>query len=46
MMSDYMFVTIDFSTLVGEPLVLDRVYRSGIVSLTEYDTWVDLIISR
>ncbi|WMV33594.1 hypothetical protein MTR67_026979, partial [Solanum verrucosum] len=44
MMSDCMHVTIHISTPVGESLVVDRVYRSFLVSLTEYDTWVNLII--
>ena len=29
---------------MGKPLVVDRVYRSCLVSLVGYDTWVDLII--
>ena len=29
---------------MGKPLVVDRVYRSCLVSLAGYDTWVDLII--
>ena len=39
-----MTVPIRVSTPLGEPLVVDRVYRSYLVSLDGYDTWVDLII--
>ena len=41
---DSMTVPIRVSTPVGKPLVVDRVYRSYLVSLAGYDTWVDLII--
>ncbi|XP_015165067.1 uncharacterized protein [Solanum tuberosum] len=44
MICDSMTVPIRVSTPVGEPLVVDRVYRSCLVSLAGYDTWVDLII--
>ena len=44
MICDSMTVPIRVSTPVGKPLVLDRVYRSCLVSLAGYDTWVDLII--
>ncbi|XP_069145596.1 uncharacterized protein [Solanum lycopersicum] len=39
-----MTVPIRVSTPVGKPLVVDRVYRSCLISLVGYDTWVDLII--
>ncbi|XP_055824467.1 uncharacterized protein LOC129892996 [Solanum dulcamara] len=41
---DRMSVPVHVSTPVGEPLVVDRVYRSCLVSLAGYDTWVDMII--
>ena len=44
MICDSMTVPIRVSTPVGKPLVVDRVYRSCLVSLAGYDTWVDLII--
>ena len=44
MICDSMIVPIRGSTPVGKPLVVDRVYRSCLVSLAGYDTWVDLII--
>ncbi|WMV38264.1 hypothetical protein MTR67_031649 [Solanum verrucosum] len=44
MMFDSMPMPIDVSTPVGESLVVDRVYRSCVVSLAGYDSWVDLII--
>ena len=44
MIYDSMIVPIRVSTPVGKPLVVDRVYRSYLVSLAGYDTWVDLII--
>lgn len=34
----------DVSTLVGDPLVVDQVYQSRLVTLDRYDTWVDMII--
>ena len=46
MICDSMTVTIHISTPVGKPLVVDRVYRSCLVSLARYDTWVDFIILR
>ena len=39
MICDNMTVPIRVSTLVGKPLVVDRVYRSCLVSLAGYDTW-------
>ncbi|KAH0645033.1 hypothetical protein KY284_032917 [Solanum tuberosum] len=44
LMSTCMLVTINVSTLVDESLVVDRVYRSCLISLARYDTWVDLTI--
>ena len=44
MICDSITVPIHVSTPVGKPLVVDRVYRSYLVSLAGYDTWVDLII--
>ena len=44
MLCDSMAVPIRVSTLVGEPLVVDQVYQSYLVSLAVYDTWVDLTI--
>ncbi|MCF8701934.1 hypothetical protein L3054_11165, partial [Corynebacterium sp. MC-10] len=44
LLCDRMPIPIHVSTLVGEPLVVDRVYRSCLVSLSGYDTWVDMII--
>ncbi|XP_069148015.1 uncharacterized protein [Solanum lycopersicum] len=41
---DSMTVPIRISTPVGKPLVVNQVYRSCLVSLAGYDTWVDLII--
>ena len=38
MICDSMTVTIRVSTPVGKPLVVDRVYRSCLVSLAGYDT--------
>ena len=44
MICDNMTVPIRVSTPVGKPLVVDRVYRSCLISLGGYETWVDLII--
>ena len=44
MICDNMSVPIRVSTPVGEPLVVDQVYRSYIISMAGYNTWVDLII--
>ena len=44
MICDSMTVPIHVSTPVGKPLLVDRVYRSCLISLAGYDTWVDLII--
>ncbi|WMV19591.1 hypothetical protein MTR67_012976 [Solanum verrucosum] len=44
MMFDSIPVPIHFSTLVGDSLVVDRLYRSYLVSLAGYDTWVFLKI--
>ncbi|WP_368738576.1 hypothetical protein [Corynebacterium parakroppenstedtii] len=44
LLCDCMPIPIHVSTPVGEPLVVDRVYRSCLVSLAGYDTWVDMII--
>ncbi|WMV13423.1 hypothetical protein MTR67_006808 [Solanum verrucosum] len=44
LVSSHMTVPIRASIPVGESLVVDRVYRSYVVSLAGYDTWVDLII--
>ena len=44
MICDSMTVPILVSTPVGNPLVVDRLYRSCLVPLGGYDTWVDLII--
>ena len=41
---DSMTVPIRVSTPVGKPLVVDRVYRTCLISLGGYDTWVDLMI--
>lgn len=54
-MSTYFFVRFDLlydrmlrpiyvSTLAGDPLVVDRLYKSCFVSLVGYDTWMDMII--
>ena len=44
MICDSMIEPIRVSTPMGKPLVVDLVYRSYVVSLAKYDTWVDLII--
>ena len=44
MICDSMTVPIHVSTPVGKPFVVDRVYRSCLISFAGYDTWVDLII--
>ncbi|XP_069143489.1 uncharacterized protein [Solanum lycopersicum] len=44
MVCDSMTVLIRVSTPVGKSLGVDRVYRSCVVSLAGYDTWVYLII--
>ena len=44
MICDRMIVPIRVSTPMGEPLLVDRVYRSRLVFVVGYDTWVDLII--
>ena len=44
MICDSMTVPIHVYTPVGKPLVVDRVYRSCLISLGGYETWVDLII--
>ncbi|XP_049367958.1 uncharacterized protein LOC125832810 [Solanum verrucosum] len=41
---DRMSVPIRVSTPVGEPLVVNRVYRSCLVVLSGYETWVDMIL--
>ncbi|XP_049378055.1 uncharacterized protein LOC125842786 [Solanum stenotomum] len=41
---DRMSVPIRVSTPVGEPLVVNRVYRSCFVVLSGYETWVDMIL--
>ncbi|XP_049387927.1 uncharacterized protein LOC125852238, partial [Solanum stenotomum] len=41
---DRMSVPIRVSTPVGEPLVVNRVYRSFLVVLSGYETWVDMIL--
>ncbi|XP_015163797.1 uncharacterized protein [Solanum tuberosum] len=41
---DCMYVPIRVSTPVGEPLVVNRVYRSCLVVLSGYETWVDMIL--
>ncbi|WMV07257.1 hypothetical protein MTR67_000642 [Solanum verrucosum] len=46
MLSNCMSVPIRISKLVGDSLVVDRVYRSCLVLLVGYDIWVDLIILR
>ncbi|XP_049386729.1 uncharacterized protein LOC125850950, partial [Solanum stenotomum] len=40
---DRMSVPIRVFTPVGEPLVVNRVYRSCLVVLSGYETWVDMI---
>lgn len=39
---DIIFMTIHVSTPVGDPLVVDQVYRSYLVTLASYETWVDI----
>lgn len=39
-----MFVPICVTTSMYEPLVVDQMYHSCLISLERYDTWVDLII--
>ncbi|XP_049414692.1 uncharacterized protein LOC125877444 [Solanum stenotomum] len=41
---DRMSVPIRVSTPVGEPLVVNRVYRSCLVILSGYETWVDMVL--
>lgn len=43
---DRISILIHVSTLVGQPLVVDRVYRSCLMSLIGYKTSVDMIISN
>ncbi len=44
MIFDRITVPICDSTPMVEPLAVDRMYRSFLISLAQYDTWVDLII--
>lgn len=44
LLCDHKPILIHVSIPVGETLVVDRVYRSFLVSLVGYDTWVDIII--
>lgn len=39
-----MSMPIHISTRVGEPLIVDRVYHSCFMTLSGYETWVDIII--
>lgn len=41
---DCLLVPIHIATLHGDCLVVDQVYRSCVVSIFGYDTWIDLII--
>lgn len=41
---DCMLVLVHISTPVEEPLVVDRVYLSRLLSLVDYDNWMDMII--
>jgi len=44
MIYDRMCVPFNVSPLVSVALLVDRVYRSCVVSFDGYDTWVDFII--
>lgn len=43
MTSDLLFVSLDLSTPMGDSLVLDRVFRSYIMTISEVDTCANLI---
>lgn len=44
MMCEPIAVPIRISTPVGDSLVVDRVYRSRVVSILGCESWVDLIM--
>lgn len=39
-----LFVPTRVATSIGDSLIVDRVYRLYLVTIKEYDTWVDLIV--